>query len=326
MGNNKIWISLLALVFLLAGCGGETAGGTPQNSAPEAGPVSFVAGMGCSDPTCTDPSHHHDCPVDCTDYEHHHNCALDCADPSHHHEEHHDEPHHTEAPAAAPVSFIAGMGCNDPTCTDPSHHHDCPADCADYEHHHHCPLDCTDASHNHAAHHEEPHHTAAVEPAPSVAAQPEPEPAPVPEPAPQPEPPVVQTQTLTAVSYISGMGCSDPNCTDPSHYHDCPADCADYEHYHHCALDCADAGHHHANHHAEASTAVPVSFVAGMGCSDPNCTDPSHFHDCPADCANYEHHHTCALDCAEPSHCHAGTTVSTGGGISHGGGHHGRHH
>ena len=260
MGNNKIWISLLALVFLLAGCGGETAGGTPQNTAPEAGPVSFVAGMGCSDPTCTDPSHHHDCPVDCTDYEHHHNCTLDCADPSHHHEEHHDEPHHTEAPAAAPVSFIAGMGCNDPTCTDPSHHHDCPADCADYEHHHHCPLDCTDASHNHAAHHEEPHHTAAVEPAPSVAAQPEPEPAPVPE-------PVVQTQTLTAVSYISGMGCSDPNCTDPSHYHNCPADCG-----------------------------------------------------------NYEHHHNCALDCAEPSHCHAGTTVSTGGGISHGGGHHGRHH
>ena len=152
MGNNKIWISLLALVFLLAGCGGEAAGGAPQKSAPEAGPVSFVAGMGCTDPNCTDPGHHHDCPVDCADYEHHHNCALDCAEPSH----------------------------------------------------------------NHKDHHEEPHHTAAVEPAPSVEPQPEPapEPEPVSAPAPQPEPPAVQTQTLTAVSYISGMGCSDPNCTD----------------------------------------------------------------------------------------------------------------
>mgnify|MGYP001026336823 CR=1 FL=1 len=328
MGNNKIWISLLALVFLLAGCGGEAAGGTPQKSAPEAGSMSFVAGMGCTDPNCTDPGHHHDCPVDCADYEHHHNCALDCAEPSHNHAGHHDEPGHTEAPAAVPVSFVAGMGCEDPNCTDPDHHHDCPADCADYEHHHHCPLDCTDSSHNHKDHHEEPHHTAAVEPAPSVEPQPEPapEPEPVSAPAPQPEPPVVQTQTLTAVSYISGMGCSDPNCTDPSHYHDCPADCANYEHYHHCALNCAETGHHHANHHSETSTAVPVSFVAGMGCSDPNCTDPSHYHDCPADCANYEHHHACALDCAEPSHCHAGTAVSTGGGRHHGGGHHGRHH
>ena len=203
MGNNKIWISLLALVFLLSGCGGEAAGGAPQKSAPEAGPVSFVAGMGCTDPNCTDPGHHHDCPVDCADYEHHHNCTLDCAEPSH----------------------------------------------------------------NHKDHHEEPHHTAAVEPAPSVEPQPEPAPEPEPVPAPQPEPPAVQTQTLTAVSYISGMGCSDPNCTDPSHYHSCPADCA-----------------------------------------------------------NYEHHHSCALDCAEPSHCHAGTAVSTGGGRHHGGGHHGRHH
>ena len=90
MGNNKIWISLLALVFLLAGCGGETAGGTPQNSAPEAGPVSFVAGMGCTDPTCTDPSHHHDCPADCADYEHHHHCPLDCTDASHNHAAHHE--------------------------------------------------------------------------------------------------------------------------------------------------------------------------------------------------------------------------------------------
>ena len=321
MGNNKIWISLLALVFLLSGCGGEAAGGAPQKSAPEAGPVSFVAGMGCTDPNCTDPGHHHDCPVDCADYEHHHNCALDCAEPSHNHKDHHEEPHHTAAVEPAPsvepqpepapepepvpapqpeppavqtqtltaVSYISGMGCSDPNCTDPSHYHDCPADCANYEHYHHCALNCAETGHHHANHHSE-------------------------------------TSTAVPVSFVAGMGCSDPNCTDPSHYHDCPAGCADYEHYHSCALNCAEAGHHHANHHSETSTAVPVSFVAGMGCSDPNCTDPNHYHDCPADCANYEHRHSCALDCAEPSHCHASTAVSTGGGRHHGGGHHGRHH
>ncbi len=105
MGNNKIWISLLALVFLLSGCGGEAAGGAPQKSAPEAGPVSFVAGMGCTDPNCTDPGHHHDCPVDCADYEHHHNCTLDCAEPSHNHAPgHHDEPG-IRRPGRGSVSF-----------------------------------------------------------------------------------------------------------------------------------------------------------------------------------------------------------------------------
>lgn len=50
---------------------------------------------------------------------------------------------------AAPVTFMPGMGCNDPACTDPAHHHDCPAACTDYSHHHTCPLNCTDAAHHH---------------------------------------------------------------------------------------------------------------------------------------------------------------------------------
>lgn len=59
------------------------------------------------------------------------------------------------------MSFISGMGCDDPNCTDPSHHHDCPADCDDYEHHHHCGLDCDDPAHNHNCgdtHHGGEHH------------------------------------------------------------------------------------------------------------------------------------------------------------------------
>ena len=65
--------------------------------------LACVSGMGCNDQSCTDVSHHHDCPTDCADYDHYHNCNLDCAATSHHHnsqtvstdhEEHHDDSHH----------------------------------------------------------------------------------------------------------------------------------------------------------------------------------------------------------------------------------------
>ncbi len=45
--------------------------------------------------------------------------------------------------------------------------------------------------------------------------------------------------------FVSGMGCSNLNCTDSSHYHDCPTDCKDYNHYHNCNLDCTEVIHHH---------------------------------------------------------------------------------
>ena len=45
--------------------------------------------------------------------------------------------------------------------------------------------------------------------------------------------------------FVSGMGCSDSNCTDPTHHHDCPPDCGDYEHYHNCDLNCTETSHHH---------------------------------------------------------------------------------
>ena len=65
--------------------------------------AAFVSGMGCNDQSCTDASHHHDCPTTCTDYDHYHNCALDCTEIGHHHTgqtaggdhgEHHGNSHH----------------------------------------------------------------------------------------------------------------------------------------------------------------------------------------------------------------------------------------
>ena len=47
------------------------------------------------------------------------------------------------------------------------------------------------------------------------------------------------------VTFVSGMGCSDSDCTDASHHHDCPPDCGDYEHHHNCGLDCTETSHHH---------------------------------------------------------------------------------
>lgn len=122
----------------------------------------FVRGMGCNDPNCTDSTHHHDCPSDCDDYNHYHNCDLNCTETSHHHfNTHHGDDIDTN------VSFVSGMGCNDPNCTDSTHYHDCPADCDDYDHYHHCSLNCTETSHHHnesnnanrsGQHHQRRHH------------------------------------------------------------------------------------------------------------------------------------------------------------------------
>lgn len=77
----------------------------------------------------------------------------------------------------------------------------------------------------------------------------------------------------------------------------------------------------------DSAEVTTVSFVSGMGCSDPDCTDASHHHDCPADCDDYEHHHNCDLDCTEESHHHSGTNSVNGteqhhSEQRHGGSHH----
>ena len=181
--KRSLFVIAMTGLFLLSGCGGsgenvsapeeEQEEIQQENIQPAAvtaaapAPVqmtAFVSGMGCSDPNCTDASHHHDCPADCADYSHYHNCALDCTEASHHHTEtgtHHEnsQPTVTTAAPVQTIAFVSGMGCSDPTCTDASHHHDCPADCADYSHYHNCSLDCTEGSHHHKSqHHGSAHH------------------------------------------------------------------------------------------------------------------------------------------------------------------------
>ena len=158
--KNFLCIATVAYLIFLTGCSqsGMVMNLTSQLQDNLPDTAVFVSGMGCSDPDCTDASHHHDCPPDCGDYEHHHNCDLDCTEESH---------HHADSTIVATVSFVSGMGCSDPDCTDASHHHDCPADCGDYEHYHNCALDCTETSHHHSSasgvnesgqHHTEQHH------------------------------------------------------------------------------------------------------------------------------------------------------------------------
>ena len=125
------------------------------------------------------------------------------------------------------------------------------------------------------------------------------------------------------VAFLSSMGCNDQNCTDVSHYHDCPIDCIDYNHYHSCTLDCSEAEHHHSqtqhqnDHQTNSSGVITTAFVSSMGCNDQNCTDASHYHDCPAGCTDYDHYHNCVLGCTETSHHHSGLKVD---------GDHGEHH
>ena len=103
MKKNFFVITLICLLFM-TGCGRSDKMINPNSNLQNQNyhSATFVNGMGCSDPNCTDSSHHHDCPSDCQDYSHHHNCDLDCQEESHHHNTtsktstsiHHQEQHH----------------------------------------------------------------------------------------------------------------------------------------------------------------------------------------------------------------------------------------
>ena len=133
---------------------------------------------------------------------------------------------------------------------------------------------------------------------------------------------------VTTVAFLSSMGCNDINCTDASHYHDCPTDCTDYDHYHSCALDCSETEHHHSqtqhqdDHQTNSSGVITTAFISGMGCNDQSCTDVSHHHDCSTDCTDYDHYHNCSLGCTVTSHHHDGQTVGGGHGEHHNDSHH----
>ena len=142
----------------------------------------------------------------------------------------------------------------------------------------------------------------------------------------------LQNNVSGTAMFVSGMGCNNPDCTDRSHHHDCPATCEDYDHHHNCNLDCTEVSHHHTDTHHndypydDATEAANDSFVSGMGCSDPDCTDSSHHHDCPATCGDYDHHHNCSLDCTEASHHHRGTGGGNESGHHYQEGHQGGNH
>ena len=57
------------------------------------------------------------------------------------------------------------------------------------------------------------------------------------------------TQHSIGQHFIRSMDCSDPNCTNAAHFHDCPSDCSDGAHYHNCPTDCTIQSHGHPGGH-----------------------------------------------------------------------------
>jgi len=60
--------------------------------------------------------------------------------------------------------------------------------------------------------------------------------------------------------FVNSMGCTDHDCTDPSHYHYCGADCTDPSHYHDCPEGCSDTEHHHGDIY-HTNTVVTPQYV-----------------------------------------------------------------
>ena len=194
-----------------------------------------------------------------------------------------------EVPAAEPVVqvetvYLTSMGCDLQHCADPTHYHSCLPGCDEAGHYHDCPIGCQELAHGHGSCYVEEYDGGEV--------------------------------------FHPCMGCIDPNCTDPSHYHYCAADCADPAHYHNCLAGCQGPGCGHESYcvYVEESSEEPI-FHPCMGCGDPNCTDPDHYHYCAAGCADPTHYHNCPLGCQNYAHPHSGM------GHCRGRGHHrGRHH
>lgn len=119
--------------------------------------------------------------------------------------------------------------------------------------------------------------------------------------------------------YLTCMGCADPDCVDPAHYHYCAPGCAVAEHYHDCPVGCADPTHPCCGQCWEETGVVcPREFCPSMGCTAEGCTDPAHYHSCPAGCTDAAHCQDCPLgdpnaDCPRYTGHHRG-----------GWGHHGR--
>ena len=118
-----------------------------------------------------------------------------------------------EPTVQAEAVYLASMGCDLPDCTDPTHFHHCLSGCAEAGHYHDCPAGCQETLHGHGVCYVEEYEQEPV--------------------------------------FYSCMGCTDPNCTDPTHYHHCVAGCTDPAHYHDCPMNCQNPAHPHwGSHHS----------------------------------------------------------------------------
>lgn len=79
-------VIILFCVLFITGCGKSETLDISISNYQNGNTTTFVSGMGCNNPNCTDSSHHHDCSENCTDYSHYHNCDLNCTDVNHHHD------------------------------------------------------------------------------------------------------------------------------------------------------------------------------------------------------------------------------------------------
>lgn len=118
--------------------------------------------------------------------------------------------------------------------------------------------------------------------------------------APQSDRAAVPAETV----YLASMGCQLADCTDPTHYHACPAGCTDPAHYHDCPIGCADPSHPHCLQEWDPPADEVPEFYGCMGCWQTDCADPAHYHHCPAGCTDPTHYHDCPAGCADPSHPH----------------------
>lgn len=60
---------------------------------------------------------------------------------------------------------------------------------------------------------------------------------------------VTGSGTASTGHFIHSMDCSNTDCTNPEHFHDCPSDCDDGAHYHNCPTDCTIESHGHPGKH-----------------------------------------------------------------------------
>lgn len=77
------------------------------------------------------------------------------------------------------------------------------------------------------------------------------------------------TAETAKLSFVSSMGCSDPDCTNPEHYHSCDTSCEDLDHYHECDETCNHAvGQHHGDNYCTKHHTYDTCYKQGHTSND----------------------------------------------------------